>query len=309
MSVPSPFITVIICTRDRASSLRRVLESLVVAAQRMPREWELLVVDNGSSDATPDVIASFADRLPVRRVAEPVAGLSNARNAGVVESRGEYIVWTDDDVLVDPDWLRAWTAGIEARPYCAVFGGRAVPVYEEPVQQWFADSEQILGSLLAVRDSREWTEVDSRRIPFGLNYAVRAHEQRRHPYDPALGVAPGRRLGGEEVAVIRAILGGGGQGCWVWDATVFHMIPASRQTLAYIRQYYRADGYQFPINGVRRGLLPRARGVARAALVWISARRRLGLNLRESPPRDVGALVNLARAAGSLRRHLGMKPA
>jgi glycosyltransferase involved in cell wall biosynthesis len=308
MSATAPFITVIICTRDRAASLRRALESLVVAAGGVTREWELLVVDNGSSDETPKVTASFADRLPLRRVFEGQAGLSNARNAGVRESRGEYIVWTDDDVVVDPDWLSAWTAGIEDRPDCAVFGGRALPVYEEPVQQWFVENEQHLRSLLAVRDSCEWREVDSRRLPYGLNYAIRAREQRRHPYDPALGVAPGRRLGGEEVAVIREILATGGRGCWVWGATVRHMIPASRQSVAYIRQYYRADGYQFPINGVRCGLVQRARGIARAGLVWISARRRIGLNSEEFPPADVSALVNLTRAAGSLRRHLGLRP-
>ena len=301
----APFLSVVICTRDRAASLERTLESLVAAAQRMARPWELVVVDNGSSDETPQVIASFADRLPVRGVREDAAGLSNARNAGVKQAQGEYIVWTDDDVVVDPGWLEGWAGGIEQAQDCAVFGGRALPVFEEPVQDWFVSNERHLQSLLAVRDSREWTEVDVNHVPFGLNFAVRAVEQRAHPYDPELGVGPGRRLGGEEVAVIRAILREGGRGRWVWDALVRHMIPASRQSAAYIRRFYKAIGYGYPIGGKRQAAPLRAWGALLAGVVWATSRLRLGRFDESGEPADVRALVRLGLAEGSLRQHLG----
>jgi glycosyltransferase involved in cell wall biosynthesis len=302
----APFLSVVICTRDRAASLQRTLASLVVAARTMTHPWELLVVDNGSSDNTADVVASFADRLPIRCVREDKAGLSNARNAGVREGRGQYFVWTDDDVTVDPGWLQAWASGIAAAPDYAVFGGRAVPVYEEPVQQWFAANEQDLAALLAIRDERDWTVLDFAHVPYGLNYAIRAAEQRSHPYDPALGVAPGRRLGGEEVAVIRAILRQGGRGAWVWDATVHHMIPASRQSVSYVRQFYRALGFYLASQGPG-GLIARGRGALLAALAWTVSKCRLGRVDEGRAPVDVRSLVRLARAEGSLRRHLGLK--
>lgn len=303
---PAPFLTVVICTRDRAASLRRTLNSMVIAAQKMTREWELLVVDNGSSDDTSQVVTSFADGLPIKCVREDEAGLSNARNAGVRAATGQYIVWTDDDVVVDEDWLDAWAKGIAAAPDCAVFGGRAIPVYEEPVQQWFSSNEQELAALLAIRDSRGWTELDSNHVPFGLNYAVRASEQRAHPYDPALGIAPGRRLGGEEVAVIRSILRKGGRGAWVWDATVHHMIPTSRQSVAYVRQFYRALGYYLATQGPG-GLIARGRGTLLAMMAWTVSSLRLGRVSGDAVPTDVRALVRLSRAEGSLRRHLGLK--
>lgn len=303
----APFLTVVICTRDRAASLHRTLTSLEIASHRMTQPWELVVVDNGSSDNTPQVVAAFADRLPVRCVREERAGLSNARNAGVKAAAGKYLVWTDDDVIVDPDWLAAWARGIASAPECAVFGGRAVPVYEEPVQPWFASHERELAALLAIRDEREGTDLDARIIPYGLNYAVRAKEQRAHPYDPALGVAPGRRLGGEEVAVIRAILDAGGRGRWVWDATVHHMIASSRQSVAYIRQFYRANGYAFPMGGQRRGLPGRGLGAVRSLLALVVSRLKLGRLAEGAEPASVAALVRMARAEGSLRRHLGLE--
>ena len=297
--------TVIICTRDRHASLARTLGSLVTAAARVTDPWELLIVDNGSTDATPDTIAGFADRLPIRRVAQPVPGLSNARNAGVRESRGEFVLWTDDDVLVDENWLAAYFDAFRRHPDTAVFGGRSEPVYEEPVQEWFRANQRELQSLLAIRDEPAWVEITPTRVPYGLNYAIRGREQRAHRYDPELGVAPGRRRGGEEVALIRAILAAGGTGRWVWDATVFHLIPAARQRRAYIRQFYTANGYDFPIAGPRDGSLSSLKGAAIAARLLL----RSGiLSLAARPFSAAFAarhLIRATRARASMARYLG----
>ena len=189
--------TVILCTRNRAASLARTLES-AAAMPPAAEPWELLVVDNGSTDDTPAVIASFAGRLPVRRVFQPLAGLSNARNAGVAEARGDYLLWTDDDVLIDAGWLAAYLAAFDRWPDAALFGGWTAPSFEPPVANWLIDNQRLLGDLLAVRQFGDRpVPLTDAVVPFGLNYAVRSAEQRRHPYDPDLGVAPGRRTGGE----------------------------------------------------------------------------------------------------------------
>lgn len=249
----APLASVVICTRNRAHSLLRTLESLVLAAARTNDPWELIVVDNGSSDDTVAMIETFAGRLPVRAVSQPVPGLSNARNAAVAAARGEFILWTDDDVQVDEHWLMAWFRAFRTRPNDIVFGGRTEPRFEEPRCDWFIDGQEHLQSLLAVRQA-DWTEVTWAQMPWGLNYAVRAAEQRRYAYDPELGVAPGRRRGGEEVAVIGAILADGGTGSWVWDATVFHLIPAERQSKDYIMLFYEAYGRDYPMFGPVYGI-------------------------------------------------------
>jgi glycosyltransferase involved in cell wall biosynthesis len=297
----SPLASVVICTRNRARSLERTLASLVVAAAQTAEPWELIVVDNGSTDDTATAAAAFADRLPLRVVSQPIAGLSNARNAGVAASRGDYVLWTDDDVVVDERWLAAWFHAFRTRPDDAVFGGRTEPRFEEPRVEWFIAGQEHLQSLLAVRDA-DWTEVTGEQMPFGLNYAVRGTEQRRHLYDPELGVAPGRRRGGEEVAVINAVLAEGATGSWVWDATVFHMIPPERQTAEYIIHYYDGHGMEYPLFHARSGAINCLKGLLRITPKLSVNFLTIAATVGQKP--NIPALVNYGLARGTARQYL-----
>jgi glycosyltransferase involved in cell wall biosynthesis len=240
-------ITVIICTRNRAAQLANVLES--VANLRTPKglRWELIVVDNGSSDNTAEVARSFRDRLPIRVVREDTPGLSNARNRGVEEAAGAYICWTDDDLLLDPRWLEAYAAAFKRHPEAAVFGGKIIPVLQAPTPDWFrrfAD-EWPLTTLLANRDLgddiRPLTFVDG-EIPWGANFAVRTAEQRQARFEPSLGVSPLQRRLGEESEAIFRIMKAGAVGWWVPDSAVRHIIPVQRQTWRYVYDYFLSCG-------------------------------------------------------------------
>lgn len=237
--------SLVVCTRDRATSLKRMLDS-VVAAKKPSRSWEIIIVDNGSSDRTQDVIRKYVNRLPIHSVIAPLPGLSNARNVGVGESRGKFIVWTDDDVTIDSDFLCAYAERFSSDTENVVFGGFARPVYEQPTKSWLLKNEQELTALLAIRDSTHRRCLERDYLPFGLNFAVRADVQRSFLYDPSLGVAPGRRRGGEEIAVISSILESGYGGVWVWNAKVQHHIPLVRQRARYVWSYYRASGFDWP---------------------------------------------------------------
>lgn len=98
-------ISLIICTRNRAGPLARCLEA--VSRITHAGAWEAVLVDNGSTDVTPAVLAAFATQqtFRVETVHEPVPGLSNARNAGVAAARGDILLFTDDDCYVEPDIL------------------------------------------------------------------------------------------------------------------------------------------------------------------------------------------------------------
>lgn len=98
-------VSLIICTRNRAGPLQRCLDA--VALIDCARTWELVMVDNGSTDDTEAVIRAFADRAPfaVQYVQQPVKGLSNARNAGLAAASGAIIAFTDDDCYPQPDFL------------------------------------------------------------------------------------------------------------------------------------------------------------------------------------------------------------
>lgn len=239
------FVTVAICTRNRAASLSRTLRSLSEIPKPAGLDWELIVVDNGSTDATASTCEEFAKILPLRRVFEQRPGLSNARNAAVAAARGHYVVWTDDDVVVGRNWLFAYVEAFRTWPDAAVFGGRITPVFEGSPPPWFRDNQESLASALAARDFGDEPlplSVADDRLPFGANYAIRAAEQRRFLYDPNLGAAPGRSRLGEETKAIEAILRSGGAGRWVPMAQVEHCIGVERQTIQYVKQYYMGHG-------------------------------------------------------------------
>lgn len=239
------FVSVVICTRNRAEQLRHVLRALSEMRGIDDLAWELVVVDNGSTDNTKQVVEAFGDHLPARWVFEPVAGLSNARNRGVTEARGDYICWTDDDVEVDPAWLASYVDAFRRHPQASLFGGRIQPVLLGATPTWFAENWSNLSHLMAERDlgpAEVQLDKEGDLIPFGANYAVRAAEQRQHLYDPKLGVGPGQKRLGEETTVARSILADGAAGVWVPASLVRHLIPESRQSADYVRTYEEAAG-------------------------------------------------------------------
>jgi glycosyltransferase involved in cell wall biosynthesis len=237
----------VICTRNRATQLGTVLDSAV--GLRVPDGllWEFIVVDNGSTDATGDVVRSYQDRLPIRLVREERAGLSNARNKAVAEATGRYICWTDDDVKLDPEWLAAYAAAFRRHPEAGLFGGRIEPVLEAPTTPWFAklSDRWPVSILLAKRDfgvEPRHLNFEEGAIPFGANFAIRTAEQRRVAYEPGLGVSPHHRRIGEEAEVIFRLLAEGVVGWWVPDAKVFHIITKERQSWDYIYDFSTAYG-------------------------------------------------------------------
>lgn len=274
------FVSLAICTLNRAESLRRNLDSLV--AMRVPHDlqWEVVVVNNGCTDHTDEVIASYAARLPIRREYEPQRGISRARNRAVDAAKGEYIVWTDDDTVVDPGWLTAYAEAFRRWPQSAVFGGPIIPRYETPMAEWLQACEHLLRDVYAFRNFGNAPVRISPKEgsdPYGANFAVRAAEQRSVRYDPNLGMAPGHDRLGEETAVIIGIFATGASGHWVPDARVEHCIGRQRQTAAYIIRYFAAQGETKALLQSRRQTGPRLLGVPRwmcrhVVEKWISYR-------------------------------------
>ncbi len=106
-----PVVSVVLCVRDGAATVERQLAAL--AAQDLSEPWELVFVDNGSTDSTPEIASCWAHRLPRMRVVnEPVRGINRARNAAVRASRAPLLVCCDADDAVSPGWLRAMVEGL-----------------------------------------------------------------------------------------------------------------------------------------------------------------------------------------------------
>lgn len=258
-------VTVAVCTWNRSETLQQMLASL--AHTRVPRgiEWEVLVVGNRCTDDTADVVAAASAALPVRFVDEPDLGLAHARNRAVREARGDYVVWTDDDVLVSAAWLEAYVTAFRAHPDAGFFGGPIRAWFAVAPPPWLERALPAIGNALSLLDlgdvPRRFTTDE---LPFGANFAVRADVQHRHPYDPALGRRGFGMRSGEETAVVRAILADGLDGWWVPRSCVRHHIPESRQKVSYLRRYYFN-------NGVSHALYrpPEGRGMLFGSPAWV----------------------------------------
>jgi glycosyltransferase involved in cell wall biosynthesis len=119
--VGDPVLSVIIATRRRKRQLSRCLDSLT--GQAYPRErWEVIIVHDGEDPESENTAASYRDRIPLRSFRQPYAGCGIARNTGAVEALGQYLIFTDDDCLLPPDWLCRYEACFRANAGCLIAG-------------------------------------------------------------------------------------------------------------------------------------------------------------------------------------------
>ncbi len=239
-------VTVAICTWNRSDLLNKTLENMLQLKADESFSWELIIVNNNCTDDTDQVIMIFSDRLPIKYVSEPTLGLSNARNAAVCNATGDYIIWTDDDVLVDKNWLIAYVEAFIKYPDATVFGGPVEPWFEGEPPRWLIQGWEHVANSYAVRDlgnSEIRFQPKGDIIPYGANFAVRLKEQAENLYDPHLGLVGDKRTMGEEVTVLRKILSvPRAVGWWLPKAKVRHWLPKERQSLQYIKKYYVGRG-------------------------------------------------------------------
>jgi glycosyltransferase involved in cell wall biosynthesis len=240
MSTNVTRITVAICTWNRAQALRQTLEQLTRIRQPVGVDWELVVVNNCCTDDTDEVIRSFVDRLPIRGLHEPRAGQSHARNLAIREATGSHIAWTDDDVLVAPDWLGALLDAFVQFDAEWVFG-RSEPKWLTAAPRWY--SNRFRGHFAVLDYGSKPFVVSGREYPFyGLNFAgTRDAHLRLNGFRAEFGL---RGLGGgvgEDVDLFERALAAGMRIVYTPDAVVEHMIPASRATKQHYRNRYWAS--------------------------------------------------------------------
>jgi glycosyltransferase involved in cell wall biosynthesis len=245
--------SVVIPTYNRADELRDTLTSMSRLAST--DQWELLVVDNNSSDATPEVVREAARNFPVdlHYVFEPEQGRSAALNAGIGRSRGDIVVTTDDDVRVDPDWLERAGEALETLG-CDYVGGKVLPLWGAPRPQWIPDHGGRQWAVIALLDYGPdpipfFTQAH--RVPLGVNMAFRREAfDRAGLWSNGVGRKKGTLLGQEVREWMYRARAAGLRGSYAPSMTVRHVIPGDRLNKRYFRRWYYW-------NGVSRALLYR----------------------------------------------------
>lgn len=193
----APSLSIIICTRNRAESLRETLGSILCCAAPEGEAVEIVVVDNGSTDHTQSVVTELAGLsgashgpFELRYIVEPTPGQAHARNRGMAEARGEVFLWTDDDVRVPTSWIVEMTRPLLRGDADAVAGEVRVPerlaarAHGTMLERWLF--------LVAATCNIDFTAPDTM---VGANMAFARRVLARVPsFDAALGPGP-RSLG------------------------------------------------------------------------------------------------------------------
>jgi glycosyltransferase involved in cell wall biosynthesis len=234
-------ITVILCTYNRCQLLPMALER--VAASTLPPavEWEVLVIDNNSRDQTREVVEDFCRRYPgrFRYVFEGQPGKSYALNTGIREARGEILAFVDDDVTVDPQWLRNLTVPLADGQWAGA-GGRTVPSDPFSPPDWLSKQEPIqwggvLGGLFDLGDK----PCELRMAPYGTNMAFRKEMfQKYGGFRVDLGPRPGNLIRNEDTEFGRRLMAGGERLHYEPSALVYHEIQEGRARKDYFLAWW-----------------------------------------------------------------------
>lgn len=235
--------SVVICTHNRAEYLRKALVSLrgqTLDAQR----FEIIVVDNASTDATQDVVeGELSETINLRYLHEPTLGLARARNTGWQQARGRYIAFLDDDAVATPDWLEnALEFMSTTHPEPGMVGGRVDPIWEAPRPDWLADD---LARALTIVDWPVAEPVilgDGRWVSAANIILPRDVLREIGGFQTDLGRQGGRLLSNEE-SLLRLQVEGMGRSCYYHPAIrVAHHAHATRLQQSWFKKRLHWQG-------------------------------------------------------------------
>jgi len=240
-------VSVVIPTFNRADLLGGTIDRLAALRPQTSR-WELIVVDNNSTDATRAVVESRVGSFPVplRYIFEGTQGRSSALNTGIAASTAPVLAFIDDDVMVGDEWLDAAAAPLLDGSDIEYTGGPVRPIWEAPRPPWLSAERGDLWGTIAIchYGAEPFVFEERKRVPLGANMAVRRRLfERIGGFDPMLGRSNGRHVLGQEVPEFLArARAAGARGMYVPSMIVDHHVPARRLTKAYFRKWWYGKG-------------------------------------------------------------------
>jgi glucosyl-dolichyl phosphate glucuronosyltransferase len=248
-------ITIAVPTHNRASTLGATLRSLCALVVPPDASLDCLVVDNGSTDATPQAVETAARSAPfaMRRVFEPRLGSSHARNRAVAETDADMVFFIDDDATAEPSWAAEMLGEIKRRNLDAACG-MVVPDWAAPPPPWLGRS---LWVRLAVHDREAIVAQPARDAETLANYFSANVGLRRSAFErfglfrEDLGVVGDNPISGEDTELFARIVARGGAMGFAPRAIVHHRIPPERMTPTYLRRKSFAFGVGSGIVGGR----------------------------------------------------------
>ena len=245
-------ITVVICTYNRCDSLRHTLASVAVLTMSEDTEWEILVVDNNSTDHTRAVVEQAGP--PFRYLFEPKQGKSFALNAGISAAKGEILAFLDDDVIVHQAWLDSLTRMMRKDKAIAGAGGRTKPFWGGyTLPTWLSIEEPynsggILAALFDLGDHPGRLD----KPPYGTNMAFRREMFEKYGmFRTHLGPRPGNLIRSEDTEFGLRLLAAGETLWYEPSAIVYHPVLPERLNMQYYLNWWydygRADAREWEL--------------------------------------------------------------
>jgi glycosyltransferase involved in cell wall biosynthesis len=295
-------LSVVICTFNRAESLRTALNSVLQQKTDSRFRYEAVVIDDGSTDNTADVVREIAENTdtPVQYCYEgSKSGIAMARNCGIRESNGDWVVFFDDDQLADPGWLKHLVDVAEEQDTLCIGGARRLNLEEEQLRLLGPVCRAILGE---ESFGEKACPLAGKQLPTTGNLMIS-----KRVFDSVGTFNASFLSSGEDADLIRRTRDGGFEIWTTPDAVVAHIIPEYRLTPRYFCWVSLRWGNQFALFDFREGgyrkLLLHGAGRAIQAVVVTWPRLCLAL-LRGARPRVLDMNCLLWRAEGYLRTGL-----
>jgi len=221
-------ISAIICTHNRDNYLGAAIDSLL--GQDFAGEFEVIVVDNGSSDRTREVTEKRTSDPRLKYIFEPTIGLSVARNTGAKEAKSEILAYLDDDAVASPGWLQVLYDAYQQNLQLAIAGGKVTLLWPPNVEppKWL--STGLAGNLGAYDLGDSVVYIDKPGLtPRGLNYSIRRQFLSDiGGFDPQLGRVGKNLLSNEELQMTELALKKGWQVAYLPAALVAHNVAPER---------------------------------------------------------------------------------
>jgi glycosyltransferase involved in cell wall biosynthesis len=235
-------ISVVMSTYNRANFLGQAIEALLSQETR-GLSYELVVVDNNSTDNTKQVIESYARRDPkVKYVFEKRQGVAYGRNAGIEVAQGEYLAFCDDDVIVPPDWVRQMHAALLRYPDADFIGGKVLVRWGAPPPRWL-DERMAPLACQDFGDKPFKVSLEFQRCLISANLGVRRRAfERAGLFDPTTQRV-GDGIGStEDYDWELSVWQSGGHGMYVPDVVCSAVVPARRMVKSYHRRWHLGHG-------------------------------------------------------------------
>jgi glycosyltransferase involved in cell wall biosynthesis len=248
-------LTVFIATYNGEKTLPAVLNEY--CKQDLPKEeWKLILIDNGSTDNTKEIIEKFLPLLPLTYVFEPRKGKNAALNTGLSYAEGDLLVFSDDDVLPDVNWLKELRAAADSHPSHSIFGGPVLPEWESTPEDWILSWVPLKVAFSILDDQEEGDKNGGNATIFGPNMAVRSNIfEIGYKFDENIGPNGANYAMGSETDLLLRLRHAGFKAWHCKNAIVKHMIRSSQMDRRWILT--RAIRYG---RGVYRSGLVRSEG-------------------------------------------------